>query len=562
MKKLYRIIFVWSSCFFMMSSCDHIEDINVSPNNAEEVSSNYILTYVLTETSKAYYNLGKEGGNIFSAMQYGQRGDDFNALRVNSYDWSPEPWSNYYEILRNNEIIYRKSVEDEHDFFQGIALVMRSFTFGIITDLYGDCPYSESLGAIDEVYFPKYDEQKFIYKGILEDLRKANELLKNVDAAVHPISPSADVIYQGDPGKWRKFANSLRLRYSMRLDNKRAEMNAIGIDVTEEFKDASTFVFESGGDSAIMEFLGVADYNSAPGGALNSASQGLGNKPCATIVDKLVALEDPRLDRWVLPVLRQWDDSVTEDTPANVVNIYGEPQDVTLVPPIAGNEQPIDYSLYVGLPPGLAGSDALIYNRGGDTNPFEDERSPYISIFHDRYREDANEYVNVKLMTFGEVEFILAEAALKGDFGVVGSAEEHFQNGIQASWDDYGVELATENNDFATYYANPEVNLSSAVDKLERIMSQKWISHWLSIESWFDWRRTGYPDLQTGPVTLYGDELPIRFMYPSPNLDPKYLDNYSAAVNRLEKTPYVPTGQSGDHSYSKMWLLQGSENPW
>jgi len=61
---------------------------------------------------------------------------------------------------------------------------------------------------------------------------------------------------------------------------------------------------------------------------------------------------------------------------------------------------------------------------------------------------------------------------------------------------------------------------------------------------------------------MYGDKLPLRFFYPSPNQDPKYLVNYNAAVDRLEATPNVPTGQSKDHSYSKMWLLQGTGKPW
>jgi hypothetical protein len=545
-----------------MSSCDHIEDINVSPNNAEEVSSNYVLTYVLTETAKAYNNLGRDGENISGVMQYTQRGTDFQALRVNSYDWAPEGWGNYYEILRNNEIIYNKAVEEDHKFFQGVSLVMRSFIFGLVTDLYGDCPYSESLSANEEIFFPKYDEQKFIYKGILEDLRTANELLTNVDLSTDPIAASADVVYGGNPEKWKRFANSLRLRYAMRLDGKRSEMDALGINVITEFKAASSFVFQSGSDSATMEFLGIADYNAAPGGSLNSSNPGFAYKPCTTIVDKLGSLQDPRLDRWVLPVRKKWDASVTEPTPLDYSNIYGEPQDVTLVPPIAGNTLPIDYSLYVGLPPGMAGSSALVYNKGGDAEPFPSEGSSYISFLHGRYRENVDEYVKVRLMTLSEVEFLLAEAALKGDFGISSSAEAHYQNAIQASWDDYGVELANSGNDFATYYSNPDVNLNGATNKLERIISQKWISGWMGIESWFDWRRTGYPDLQTGPVNLFGDKLPLRFMYPSPNLDPKYLANYNEAVDRLEITPNVPTGQSADHSYSKMWLLQGTGKPW
>ena len=560
MKKIKIIILLLASFLFPLSSCYDLNEMNVSPNNAENVSNNYKLTYVLTETSKVYFKLGKEAENISGVMQYTQRGTDFNALRVNSYDWSSESWSYYYHLLQNNELIYDKAIEDDHPFFQGVALVMKSFIFGLVTDLYGDCPYSESLKANEGTYFPKFDEQDIIYKGILNDLKTADELLANIDVSVTPISSSADVIYHGDPNKWRKFANSLRMRYCLRLYNKRSEMDAVGVNIINEFNDASTDAFTSTVDNAIMNFLGVTADDSAPGGPLNSANPGFGDKPCKTIVDKLKSLNDPRLYRWLNPVLRKWDKGVTEEIQRTVTNIFGDSKDVTYVP--LNPSYTLDTVLYVGLPVGLSGSIALDYNKGDDTNDYHSEKNPYVSFLHDRYRKDVDDYVNVKLMTYSEVEFIMAEAAVLGGFNVSGSVEDHYKNAIQASFDDYGVEEATNGFDFDVYYDNPAVDINQATDKQERIIEQKWISFWMGIESWFDWRRTGFPDLKTGPVSMYGDKLPLRFMYPSPNLDPKYLENYQEAVSRLEKTQYVPGGQSADHSYSKMWLLQGTGKPW
>ena len=164
MKKNHITILIIIAGLVTLSSCYNLDKMNVSPNNAEDVSSNYILTYVLTETSKAYASLGKDGENISGAMQYTQRGTDYQALKINSYDWSPTSWSRYYEILRNNQLIYQKGVKENQPFFEGVSLVMKSFIFGLITDLYGDCPYSESIQAGEGVYFPKYDEQKDIYK--------------------------------------------------------------------------------------------------------------------------------------------------------------------------------------------------------------------------------------------------------------------------------------------------------------------------------------------------------------------------------------------------------------
>ena len=135
---------------------------------------------------------------------------------------------------------------------------------------------------------------------------------------------------------------------------------------------------------------------------------------------------------------------------------------------------------------------------------------------------------------------MLAEAALKGDFTVTGTPDMHYKNGIKASMDRYGVIGAAAGFDFDSYYSDPDVDLNNATDKLARIMEQKWIASWMSIESWFDWRRTGLPDLHTGPVAQFGDKLALRYMYPSPNLDPSYLSNYEEAVGNLEATPNVP----------------------
>src|SRR5690606_30851031 len=97
-----------------------------------------------------------------------------------------------------------------------------------------------------------------------------------------------------------------------------------------------------------------------------------------------------------------------------------------------------------------------------------------------------------------------------------------------------------------------------ASDKRQRILEQKWISSWLGIESWFDWRRTGFPVLLAGKVNQSGAAIPVRYMYPAPNLDPSYIGNYNQAVERLEPSQFVSSGQSKDHPYSKMWLLKGT----
>lgn len=539
----------------LLFSCQDLTEIDKNPNSPEDVSSNYIMTYVLSNTGKTFFSLGRDGSKIGAAMQYMQAGTNEGAAVINQYAWTQEAWDGYFDILRNNQLIYNKGVKDNNRFFQAISLTMKSLIWGLLTDLYGDVPYSDALKASSGTFFPKYDEQATVYKGIMTDLKQAVTLLNSLEAK-DAVSATSDILYKGDGAKWRKFANSLRLRYAMRLADKRSEMSTLGINIQTEFTEAAADAFTATADDASMAFLGVSADNSAPGGPLNASNPNFLLKPGKPFVDKLIALNDPRLQRWIQPVLRKWDTKVTKETTVTVKNIFGESYSVVYVPTTATN---LDTSLYVGLPIGLPITQAITYNKGNDATAYNNERSPYISFLHERYRKNTDAYVPMNFITYNEVEFILAEAALAGNFGAT-DAEGHYKKAIRASMDKAGV--FTVSYDFDKYYAQPTVSYASATNKLERIMEQKWLSSWFSIQSWFDWRRTGFPALKAGEVAQYGKALPIRYMYPVPNQDPSYLTNYNSAVERLGSTNYIPTGQSKDHPYAKMWLIQGTSKPW
>jgi len=541
----------------LFTSCENFDEVNKNPNSAEDVSSNYLVSYVLTNTARTYYNLGAEGEQIPCAMQYTQYGPSQNVPKVNHYGWTAESWAQYYELLRNIQLIYQNSENDNNMFFRAISLTMRSFVFGLMTDLFGDIPYSEALKATAGTYFPAYDEQKNVYHGILLDLKEADRLLGNL-SATDGINATTDVMFNGDGQKWRKFTNALRLRYLLRVVDKKSEMSALGIQMEEEFKSAAANTFTSNADDAMVKFLGVNKENSTPGGLLNAANPGFTIKPGKSFVDRLLELKDPRLHRWVHPVQRKWSLHTKVEKDTVVVNQFNESFTIRLIPAVSAVG--IDTALYVGQAIGIPVVEINTYNKGTDETAYHPERNPYISFLHDRYRKNADPLIQMNMITYAEVEFILAEAAELGGLGVSNS-ETHFKNAIKASMDKYGAGEA-QSFRFDDYYQQPAVDLTKATNRQERILEQKWIASWLTIQSWFDWRRTGYPSLKTGPVTQFGAVIPVRYMYPVPNLDPDYLINYDNAVNRFEATQYIPSGQSKDHAYAKMWLIQGTGKPW
>lgn len=131
------------------------------------------------------------------------------------------------------------------------------------------------------------------------------------------------------------------------------------------------------------------------------------------------------------------------------------------------------------------------------------------------------------IYTTAQVEFYLAEAANRG-WNVTGTAKEHYEAGIQASMEQWGVFDQTA---FDAYIAQPDVAWSAgSADKL--IGEQKWVALFLQgYEAWAEWRRTGYPVLTPARDPLNESGLiPVRQAYPvtEQNING---DNYKAAID-------------------------------
>src|SRR5690606_27228269 len=127
-----------------------------------------------------------------------------------------QDWTNYYGMLRNNNYLLKSP--NAYPFHRGVALTMKAFVFGMITDLWGDAPYTDALKGDEGLFEPVFDTQETIYRGILSDLWAASDIFATGDNSGY--LAGYDVYYAGDPAKWQRFANSLILRYAMRISEK------------------------------------------------------------------------------------------------------------------------------------------------------------------------------------------------------------------------------------------------------------------------------------------------------------------------------------------------------
>ena len=139
-----------------------------------------------------------------------------------------ELWKNYYGILPSI-----RELENRFDAATPSAAInnMRAMTDIVMayktfkmTDMFGDMPVTEAGYGFQDLLqlHPKYDSQRDIYLGMLEKLRVADSLINDTAKQIEPFLSfkSFDKLFKGDLRMWRKFANSLRLRYAMRMVNR------------------------------------------------------------------------------------------------------------------------------------------------------------------------------------------------------------------------------------------------------------------------------------------------------------------------------------------------------
>lgn len=558
MKSHYKIFLVLAT--IVLASCQDLTELNVNPNGVDPttVNPNLLVTTVITSSAKSYTENGYNG-NVAGVMQYVQKSGWGSGL--NNFDWvSESSWSGYYDNLRNIEHLYNRSEEEGMEFQMGLAMVMRAFNFAIITDGWGDAPYTAALNAPDggqEDLFPAFDSQEVIYKGIIEDLKKANTLLSKGLDAYSGISQSNDVIYNGAPSKWRKLANSLMLRYYMRVSTKLPDYAKAGIE--EIVNNPTNYpIFTSNADDATMAYVGTSNTDSWPANTTydNSQSNFSRIQLGAGLRDVLVDMKDPRLSVWfnkvkvkitISDMYAPENDKVVGDV-RYLLPSYVQAQDYVIYDKntwqaaSADSKTIIDTMEYVGIPTAVVGYEPYNYNL--NPKPTQGGYNDHVSALADKYKAAKGDMLKSRLISYSEVCFILAEAAKKG--WSVGTQQSWYEKGIQASLDTWGV-----GSSFDTYKAMTGVAYTGSLDQ---IMTQKWIANWTNAtESWCDWRRTGLPALKFGAKGKR-DAMPLRFRYDA-NEKNRNAANYQTAISGLVETSF--TAQDGkDSSWSKFWLLQ------
>lgn len=304
------------------AACERgLTELNENPNEPEVAAAEYLFTNAVEAS------VGRATGELLNM--------DLTGLFVQHYAESRFSEQDRYEISDVNaqthwtgffagplqdlaEVVAKGRAEGRPN-VQAMGMIMRAYTFQVVTDLWGDVGYSRALrirepGAGNEV---AYDPQAQVYAGMQQELREAAALLTPTGARMG----AADILYRGDPEKWRRFANSLRMRMAMRLSDVAPGPAAA------EFADAlGDGVFIGNADNAVLWYLAngtnghpIYEYESIPR---------IDHAISSTLVDSLLRLNDPRLRFYAKPTsagtYRGELPGDTRDVPLNQISRIGE----------------------------------------------------------------------------------------------------------------------------------------------------------------------------------------------------------------------------------------------
>lgn len=473
----------------LLGACtNEFEEVNTNKNGPVTTTPNLLLAGLQRDVIGSVLNEAWGIGNI--VIQHTAKNQFVNEDR---YLWGEKNgiWNAVYDNLRDVENIIVQAKETNQPNYQGVGMIMKSWMFSLVTDAYGDVPYTEALQGKSGIYFPKYDSQEDVYNGILAELEEANTLL---DGA---LNISGDLIYGGDVKKWRQLANSLRIRYLMRISDRvdvSAQMEAI-------LSNPTGFpIFTSNQDHAVYSFKA----NSPDQFPLFSSRIGSFNefRASKTMTDYMMLTNDPRMFIFFRPTPATEETSDTAD------------------------------DKYDGIPNGMDDVTALTYNGGPQF------QARIGSLFYEQANSpEGLEIAKGVIMTFAELQFTLAEAKEKGIIST-GDAELYYKKGIESSFRFYNLQTPDgfmDQTDIA--YGG------SLEEKLEKIGTQKWVAFYFQgLEAWFDWRRTGYPVLQPAVTNQNDDKIPVRFIYP-------FIEQSLNSSNRSQAV----SRQGADDINTKVW---------
>jgi len=455
MKKYINKLFLSILVLALVGCTKDFEEMNTDPNELTKVPYSSLVTNAQNSILRTY-NPVLSG--VVSWSRYNVRDVYVHGDRY-AGDGSGSNFNYYHGHLKDLQVAMDMAATAEDDNWVAVAKIMSAYAYQNITDWFGDIPYTEALMADDPEnpnISAKYDTQQSIYADLIVQLKAANGMI-NVDENIG----SADIVFDGDMMMWKRFANSLLLRVYMRMS--RVDPGTAQAGIEEIVGNSAYPVIDDVTNAAFKYWLPEDATYRSPYYMLDTPEQRAVQQNVSA--DFLVEFMKARMDTVRLGVYC---------------------------------ERAATSGEYVGLPLGTLGQNTPDLSLMGVAE-FRSGDSP------------------TRLMRYSEVLFIYAEAALNG-WNVGMTALEAYEAAIQASFDEYGIEIGD-------YLSEPNVAFSAAANQRELIGDQKWCAMYPDgNQGWAEIRRTGYP-------TYVATTEPVESLYPGRGVIVRQPYPHSEAIN-------------------------------
>lgn len=536
-----------------LTSCsdDTLSNINTDKTKVSNLDPNAQLTTALLQTYGDFSLMDTYRNYITGFTQHFAGGWNVTNYAGSNFaedDISRRIWDRYYEISIKNLVDAIHQSEDKPNLNAALR-IHRVYLTAVLADIYGDVPASEAgLGYIAGISTPKYDTVEELYNWFFEELTACEALLGTGTDNI-----SGDVTSMGgDVAQWKKYANALRMRYAMRISDvnpQKAQDEFEKAVAAGAISSAADDVYIKYADSPYTYYDGANDYDFRTN-ALSEILYGQdATSPTfvsSTLFYQMQRTADPRLYRICRHYYNIKRSQVKPDKEENIdltdeVLAYFERTQTGEEPCNPGAAW---YSDWMNVP-ATSELPTLQKKADIDANTYDNSdfraraMRPHLNIDFEMPNTPGD------LMSYAEVEFLLAEAKTKG-WNVSGDAESHYEAGVRASMQLLNNHYLTSNK-----ISDDEINAFIAHNPLgdnpkETINTQAWILHMMNpSEAWANMRRSDYPAIldrtRLGIFTngfTYTDAdmtMPNRLRYPE--LEAQYNSaNYKAAIERMGGT--------------------------
>lgn len=514
-----------------LSCSKKLESVNDNPNNPTRVEPDFLLTTSIFQTMNLY------GGNMnrvvfynythhFSGFQgefqrYTYSVEDNNTYWRNTYINCLQP-VNQIEVAYKDNPLYRNRVL--------IARIWKDFIFSNTVSIWGSIPMNGALAGTSAV---PYAKEQDVYTTLLADLKG---LADSLTATGDKYSATADKIFGGDNLRWKKFANTLRLRLAMRISNEAPNGD------TELAKKVVAEIFQDEQNTINLQTETAA------------ATWGTTSDTWSPLYDRVVY--NYTANKATIPVVNE--SLLYHMAPYNDarLTVYAQPA-----------KQGPQTGKYFGQNISYGGGSAYA---NGLTNPHTGLKQDDYSYIGERFLKPDAEYL---FLSYAEACFLKAEAALKG-WGGAKTASQYYYEGIDASFNRYGLTAQA-----AAYKNTPGIQwgtasdttgrsaqfedwlqiCSSAIpagDNYRQIIMQQWLAMPnQGVDAWALIRRSRVLEFEPQFATYDGDYayVPNRLLYPATELN----------INAAEVQKALPWLNGPDNLFTKLWFaLPNKKNPY